>query len=247
MATGLKRRRGIVSLVVFATLALASVGSAAETLLPPPLEVAFDGTVKPRNLPARKAVPISLHLSARIGTEDRSSPPGLRELRLAGDRQISLSAQGLPACGARGLPDVPPPWKKCADAMVGWGEAVVELHYPESRPIDVTTELAVYNAGSGNGVTRLWIHGYMPIAEPGPIVVPVKVRKIDEGRYGWEAVASVPVLNEGFGSIVSFNLTLRKRIVSARCRRSLQGRVTASFSEGTVMNGAFVRSCDASS
>jgi hypothetical protein len=217
----------------------------------PSFQLIFEGRLKPADLPAREAVPVALNSSWRIeSTETRYSPvpPVLRKVQLEGDRHLRLTTRGIPACGRRDLPKIPPPSERCADALVGRGEVVVEFHYPENRPIEVISELAVYNGGVRNGVTKLWVYSYVNPPLDRAIVVPVKVRKVKRDRYGWEAVASVPVLGEGYGSVLSFNLTLQKRVLSARCPRgSLGARLTTSFSEETVVSGSLIRSCNRSS
>ena len=95
-----------------------------------------------------------------------------------------------------------------------------------------------------NGVTKLWVQGYMPLAEPGPIVVPVKIRRSVDGRYGWKAVASVPVLNEGHGFVMQLDLTLQKRILSASCPGNfLFAAVRSTFEDGGVVESHIVRRC----
>jgi len=236
----------LAALVVAAILAPVSLGSGEVTVpITTDSEVRFPLQVRllRSEIPARGAVPAALHLGGRIH-EEYSRPPELRELRLEGDRHVRLDVTGLPTCGLRKLPTGPPPSSKCADAIVGRGFASIESGFPENMPIDVPTDLTVYNAGVEKGVTRLWIAGYLSPIEDAPIFVPVKVRKVSKGKYGWEAVASVPPIWEGHGSITIFNLTLHRRVISATCPGgSLLAATQSTFWDGTVFATKYRQRC----
>jgi hypothetical protein len=231
-----------------AVLGLISPSAGRAVAIPlPSYRFIVEARLRAADLPAREAVPVGLNLSGRLElTEDKYSPepPALRKFQIEGERHLRFATRGIPTCGPRRLPNTPPPWEKCADALVGRGVAEVEFHYPETTPITLSSGIAAYNGGVRDGATKLWISGYFSAPLSRAVVVPVEVRKVKHGRYGWEAVASVPVLGEGFGSLISFNLNLQKRILLARCPRgSLQTRVTTSFLDGTTESSTLIRSC----
>jgi len=231
------------AVVVTATTAPASHGPAAELPIDPELEFPLGIHLIRHPVPAGEAVPAALHLGGKIRKE-YGLVPELRELRLEGDRHVRLNVAGLPACGLGKLPTQPPPSQRCADAIVGRGFAVVQSQFPENMPMNIPMDLTVYNAGIRSGVTRLWIYAYISSIEPGPIYVPVTIRKLGDGRYGWEAVAPVPSIFDGNGSITEFNLTLQRRIVSAICPGdTLFAASRSTFSDGTVLGLKYQQRC----
>lgn len=213
-----------------ATTALGAVRSSA----PKHLQMHASGSVKPGVLPAKVEVPAALHIGTGVRNFEGSRPPAIWKLRLEWDRGVELDSSEVPVCRAQGIPNSPPPWPRCQKAIVGHATAVVTFAYPENSPIDEHIEFAIYNGGMRNGITKLWLHGHINVAGLGAIVLPAKVKKIDAGGYGWRADIVIPALGEGYGSLISFNLTIRKRVLSARCpRKALLSRVAAWFQDGS--------------
>jgi hypothetical protein len=225
--------------------ALSTPRVSGEVAVPlPNLEFTLHSRSAPSKLPADHQVPIALHLGVKIRNRDYSIPPQLRQVQFEGDKHGELDVTGLPTCGRRKLPTGPPPAKKCADALVGRGYANVLSAFPETTPMNIETELTVYNAGARGEETRLWIYGYLWPIQAGPIYVPVKVRKVSNGVYGWKAIASVPTIFEGHGSITDLNLTLQKRVLAASCPGGkLSAKSRSTFSDGTVVESTSLQRC----
>ena len=102
-----------------------------------------------------------------------------------------------------------------------------------------------FNGGFKGGVTTLYIHAYLTVPTPAAIVTTVKIKKIHNGRYGLEAVSSIPKIAGGSGSVKSFSLTINKKgVLSAKCPDGkLQAHGTAVFVDGTRVSGEIVRTC----
>lgn len=198
----------------------------------------------PGKVPASRSVPVVLHIGGKLRMEDYSRVPELRELDLRGDRHVELDLAGPPTCPVAKLPTGPLPAKRCAEAIVGRGHVTLETAFPENRPMTNEFDLAVYNGGSRNGTSRLWIYGYSSPVDRGPFYVPVKIDRIDEGRYGWKAVASLPPVYGGHGSITALDLTLQRRILSAACPDGhLVAKVRSTFADGTVLQSSTEKDC----
>lgn len=190
------------------------------------------GGITPRKLPRHEQAPITAHLWDRISTTDGGHPPAFRHLEADFDRTIEVHAKGLPGCPrgqliARSTDDAK---AACGDAIVGSGEAEVEVAFPEQRPFSTTGPVYAFNGGVQGGTTTLYIHAYVSIPAPTAVVAAVKITRISRGRFGIHAVATVPEIAGGAGSVTHFELDLGRRFTY---RGRKQSYLTASCPSGT--------------
>ncbi|HEY8501773.1 MAG TPA: hypothetical protein VIL21_03735 [Solirubrobacterales bacterium] len=228
-------------------VALGMLGSAPVargiTLLPP-LEGTFIAGVIPTRISKTEPAPVSLGVSERIRMSDESHPPALKELRLQLDRHLRPALKGLPVCRRGSLDVRPPDLSACKDAIVGRGKMATEIAFPERPVIRQTDELIAYNTGTKDGVSSLLLYVRMNVPTPAEIAVPMKIMPVQKGRYGTEAVATVPKIAGGSGSVTYLGIRFRKGIFSAVCRDGrLHVRSEATFADGTLLGGTVVRAC----
>ncbi len=208
----------------------------------------FDFWIAPHRLPARKPAPVTMSLSWKGGTDDGSHSPALRKLTIEGDRQIVFDATGLPVCEGGPHFDVRPSDlpKRCRKAAVGHGQIVVEVEFPEEPPLSVEGELTLYNLGRKPGGLDLLARTFLPAPITGEIVFTIKVREIDKGRYGWRAIALLPKIAGGHGSITDYSPRIGKRLLSATCADGrLTLRALSEFADGTRRREMVARACRA--
>jgi hypothetical protein len=244
------------SIVMAATalaLTAAGVATGATRVSSPDDEftLALTGQVKPARLAASEPTPTSFHLGGRVTSQKPAAEfPDMRRLVLEADRSVRLDVEGLPVCRVLGLPVTPPPWNHCKDGIVGHGEVTILYSIPESAPIQISSETVVYNGGVKGGLTNLWIRAYFPLPKPNTSLARMKVKRIHRGRYGLEASLAVPELADRFGSLLSFDLTLDKSIVSASCpdgHLSVRGSTSFETDSGEVeLPFASTKRCTAS-
>ncbi|HYC80603.1 MAG TPA: hypothetical protein VEB65_02375 [Solirubrobacterales bacterium] len=103
---------------------------------------------------------------------------------------------------------------ECGAAIIGNGGIAVEVAYPESTPITVNSRLLLIN-GSVSGRTDWYLYAYFGAPIAGDLVIPVEIRRHRKGRYGTRAVATVPKIAGGYGSVRSFRLTSAKNVKGA--------------------------------
>ncbi len=107
--------------------------------------------------------------------------------------------------------------RACAKALVGRGEATVELAFPENAPRSLSTRLLVFNAGERSGVTKLLVHAFISIPVPTALLSVVTVSR----QGSWlRTTFEIPVIVEGYGSLLDFKFRLGKTC-------SYKGRNTA--------------------
>ncbi|HEY8501772.1 MAG TPA: hypothetical protein VIL21_03730 [Solirubrobacterales bacterium] len=210
-------------------------------------DVTLEGWVKPARLAAAGPTPISFHLGSEVISASGAEVPAMREFTLEADRNVSLDVSGLPVCRMLGMPVSPPPWGSCRDGIVGQGEMTILYAAPGSEPTPVTSKLVVYNGGAKGGLTNLWVRTYLPVPKPNVSLARMKVKRVKKGRYGLEVSVSIPTLANKFGTLLSFDLTFSRKILSASCPNghlSVRGSTLLEGAEGKVeLPFAATRSC----
>jgi hypothetical protein len=238
---------------VSATAGLAVAEKPTQTVAGNPLPI-FNAGFTPSKLPKTKPTPTTFSFSMKLRTGKDVHPPALTKLVLEGDRHARVSVKGIPtvkdvpgcSSGRERRRDSRAVRKACGPALVGSGQAEAQVQFPEEPPVDVQSELLALNGGVKNGMTTLYLHTFFSAPVTAEVVTTVKVKRIRRGRYGWEAIATVPKIAGGAGSITLFNLTLEKGIVSATCPIGrLDTRIAGSFSDGTHRRETIIRACTA--
>jgi len=243
------RKYSLLTMALGALIALtvAGIASGAATPNKPStvrvgnLELTFNGGFTPTTLPKKTLAPIALSVEGKIKTTDGTHPPALKEAVIETDKNGAVNVKGYPICKSGQLQsqDSAHAEKICKPALIGKGTTNVEIEFPESKPIPVTSKLLVFNGGVKGGVTTFFIHAYITVPTPAAIVTTVKIKKIHNGRYGLKAVATIPKIAGGSGSITSFALKINKKftykgkkvsVLTAKCPDGkLQAHVNATF------------------
>lgn len=207
----------------------------------------FNGGFSPKALPKSKLAPISLTASGKISTKDGKHPPALTEAIVETDKNGTVNVKGLPVCKSGQLQSrtTSAAEKACKKSIIGTGQTTVEVQFPEQAPIDVNSKLLVLNGGKSGGTTTFYIHAYFSAPVTGAIVTTVKIKKVNNGRYGLKSIATIPKIAGGSGSVKSFNLTINKKgVLMAKCPDGkLQAKTTAVFSDGTKASAGIIRTC----
>jgi hypothetical protein len=225
----------------------------------PGLSAKFGIQVLPRKLPRREMAPVAVKLWGMISTSDGTHPSALRELTVGLDRNFAIEARGLPVCRAGGRESIR---GACGNAVIGGGRADFELAFPETQPVTVPSKLTIYNLGIEGSVTTLVVTAPIRIPVPRTIAIPVEIEKINEGRSGLRAVAAIPVIAGGSGSLLDFSLEIKrlfndegsqKSFATARCPNGeLNAEIEALFKNEvhepgtaptTVMRGTMPTPC----
>jgi hypothetical protein len=216
---GYRMRKGLIAVLALAAAFLGiaegggavpvclrmSVSCGLPTLVPPTL----GGSVSPQELPANEYVPVSWGAFGKISTRDGTHPSALREIVLDVDKDVGINSENYPTCKRSRIAALNSraAAKACAKALVGRGEATVELGFPENTPILLSSQLFLFNAGERGGVTKLLIHAFIPIPVPTAILTLVTVSKQGSGLH---TISKIPVIAEGYGSLLDFKFKFGK-------------------------------------
>lgn len=217
--------------------------------------VADDGGIAPTKLPRHRKAPVTARLSAEIGTRDGSHPPAFESMDLKVEKNIAIDPVGLPTCRPRQLQATSSAAaeRACGEAVVGSGEAEVEVAFPEQTPFRSTGPLVLFNGGRKGPTTTLLLHAYVNVPAPTAIVTRATVTRIHQGRFGLRIQATVPKIAGGAGSVTRFELAVgrkftyegrRKSLLTASCPNGVWlAKGEASFVDGTKLHIAHPFPC----
>jgi hypothetical protein len=245
-------------LAVGALVAIAAVGIAAAaggetpvTVKVGSIEVVANGGFSPTTISKTKQTPIELKTSGEVKEADGSHPPAVRELIIEGDKNAEVHVKGIPTCksGQIQATDTTAAMKACKSALIGEGQTTAEVKFAEQAPIQVPTKLLLFNGGEKGGKITWYAHAYFSNPISGAIVTTVTITKHPHGRFGTLAVAKIPQITGGSGSIISFDLAIKKDVgginpISAKCADGkLKVHVEAKFEDGTKADTEIIRAC----
>jgi hypothetical protein len=257
-------RSGVVFAVTTALLiGVASIGLAiAKDKNPKPTVVRagnmvleIDGNVTPKVLPKNRFAPMGFWGSAKLSTVDGSHPPALVGSVFDVDKDVAVSVEGLPACGIEQLRAVETKRAEgaCGGAILGRGNATVEVAFPEQKPFNSTGPLIFFNGGERNGVVRVLVYTYVSVPAPTAVIATAEISRISKGAFGLRVKTRIPRIAGGAGSFVAARFSMRRvytyrgrhrSVLSARCPDGLlRAKGVFTFSDDTVLSGSIIRPC----
>jgi hypothetical protein len=252
------RKHVLIVLALGALVAVSAVGIATAaggetpvTVKVGNLELTANGGFSPKALSKKKQTPISLKAAGEVKEADGSHPPAIREVILEADKAGEVHLKGIPTCksGQLQATDTKAAEKACGSALIGTGHATAQVALAEQRPINVNSKILVFSGGEKGGKAIMYIHAYFSNPISGAIVTTVTITKHKHGRFGTLAVAKIPQLVGGSGSITKFNLEIKKNVrghnpISSRCTDGkLKVHVLGKFEDGTKAETEIIRAC----
>jgi hypothetical protein len=205
----MRRKMGAL-LVLGAVLAIsvaALAGAASTRIHVGNLTLTFGGNVSPKKMPKNDYVPVTTNVFGKIKTSDGTHPSALREAVVDIDKDVKINAKGYPSCKGGQLEARPTNAAKkvCGKAILGSGNAHVEIAFPEQPPIKIASPLTVFNGGESGGKVKLLIHVFITVPVPAAIVTQVTIQRKGSGVH---SIARVPVIAGGSGSTLDFKFKL---------------------------------------
>jgi hypothetical protein len=256
-----RRSRGVAAAAVALGVFVAVVVAATAGAEPPVkveagnLIITANGGLTPKAISKTKLTPVAFNASGKVETKDGTHPPAASEIIVEGDKNVAVDTTGYPVCksGQLQAQDTAHAEAICKSALIGSGTTGIEIAFPESKPIPVNSKLLVFNGGTQGGVTTFFIHAYITVPTPAAVVTTVKIKKIHHGRFGLEAIATIPKIAGGSGSVTSFSLKIDKKytykgkkmsVISAKCTDGkIQANVISKFADGTKAEAEIIRTC----
>ncbi len=198
--------------------------------------------------------PVAFTISASVRTLDGTHSPMLSQLLLAADRNSAIDVRGLPVCNPKiQYKSTRTVETACRKAIVGSGIANFEIAFPEEAPIAGGGRTIITNGGVRGVVTTLYVRTYISVPTPAAIISTIKIKKLEHGRFGSEAIVSIPQIAGGSGSLTDLSVTIGRpftgerkvnSVVTAKCTDGkIRTRVEADFADGTHADVKLVRRC----
>lgn len=224
------------------------------------LRVAFDGGIAPRALPRHGEAPVAVTLGGTITTTDGSTPPQLRTISLAINRNGRLDYRGLPACHYHQIQpaSTPEAIEACRRSLVGKGRFRAKVVLPEQSPFPSAGKVVAFN-GILHGRRVVFAHIYGTAPLPQSQVLAFELGR-GKGGYRTTLTAELPRVAAEWGYVSSVSLTLERRFryrgrprsfVSGSCPAPSKftlatfplARASFGFEDGRVLTATLVRSC----
>jgi len=236
-------------------IATAAGGEKPVTVKVGELELTANGGFSPKALSKTKQTPISLTAAGEVKMANGSHPPAIREVILEADKAGEVHLKGIPACKSGKLQATETSAAKaaCRTSLIGEGNATAQVALPEQAPINVNSKILVFSGGEKGGKATMFIHAYFSSPVSGAIVTTVTIKKHKNGRFGTQAIAKIPQITGGNGSITKFNLEIFKSVkvggktynpISSKCEDGkLKVHVEGKFEDGTKAKTEIIRAC----
>lgn len=243
-------------LVAAAVLAVLAAGSASGiTLRAGNLIAQGDGGFAPKALPQFHDAPIELFGHGHLRTFDGTRPSPLRHAVIELDKHGHAETRGLEKCKKSKLvaTTTKQARKKCPGAIVGTGYGTALIELPESRPIEASSAITIFNAPEKDGNLTGIGHAYLNYPVPTTYLVEAELEEVHHGRYGYRIEVDLPRIAGGYGSPISGRIKIAKKwtykgmhlsVANARCADGrLQGKIELTFEDGTFLQGSAFKPC----
>jgi hypothetical protein len=250
---------GMAALVAVTAVGIAAAagGEGPVTVRVGSLELTSNVDFNPKVGSRTKQTPLEITTAGEIREVDGSHPPAVRELIFEVDKEAEFHTKGIPACrsGRLQATDTAAALKACKSSLIGEGTVVAQVAFAEQRPINITSQLLLFNGPEKDGKTTWYAHAYLSDPISAAVVTTVTISKINRGRFGSLIVVKIPQVAGGAGSGVSYDLEIFKFVkggnqqinpISGRCADG-KGKfhLTAKFENGSKVEAEVLRTCTA--
>jgi len=186
-------------------------GSEAVIVRRGPVQVSFNGKLAPNRLPRHGSAPVGITIDARIAATGNGSPPQLRRIAIAINRNGHFVSKGLPACR---VDQIQPSTTSgalaaCGPSLVGEGHFSADVKLPEQSPFPSEGKVLAFN-GRVNGRPAILAHIYGTQPAPTSAVLPFLLGD-GHGTYGTTLEASLPQATGSWGYVTGLTMNLRRR------------------------------------
>jgi hypothetical protein len=238
-------------------------GSEAVIVRHGPVQVSFNGKLAPKRLPRHGSAPVGIAIDARISATGKGSPPQLRRISIAINRNGHFVSKGLAACQ---VDQIQPSTTSgalaaCGASLVGEGHFSADVKLPEQSPFPSEGKVLAFN-GRVNGRPAILAHIYGTQPAPTSAVLPFLLRD-SHGTYGTTLEASLPQATGSWGYVTGLKMNLRRRFsyrgkarsfLSAGCPAAPGfpsavfplARTRFVFAGGPTLGSVLTRTCTAS-
>ena len=208
-------------LLVAALLALALVSLAqAEVVQRGKVRVTFDGKLTPHALPRSEAAPVKVAVEAKIAATNGATPPQLRQMTIAINRNGRLDSTGLPVCQFKQIQPTTSAdsLTACRRSLVGEGRFSAKVLFSQQAPFPSQGKVLAFN-GSFHGHPAILAHVYGTDPVPTSFTLPFLITR-SKGTFGTVLSASLPAVTANSGYVTGLSMTLGRSFSARGKKRS---------------------------
>lgn len=184
------------------------------------IRVTFNGALTPHTLPRSGTAPIKVAVEAKIASTNASTPPQLRKMTIAINRNGKLSSKGLPVCPIKAIQPstTADALAACGRSLVGEGHFSAKVLFAQQAPFPSEGKVFAFN-GSFNGKPAILAHVYGTEPVPTSFTLPFVITQ-SKGTFGTVLTASLPAVTSTSGYVTGLQITLGRTYSSHGQRRS---------------------------
>jgi DNA-binding beta-propeller fold protein YncE len=232
--------------------------SASEVSQSGGVRVSFQGRMAPRTLPRHGHRPVTASVGAKIAIMGGQTPPQLRRIEIAINRNGRFSPGMVPACRVEQIQPATntAALAACRRSLIGEGSFSARVLLPEQAPFPAAGKVYAFN-GRLHGRPAILAHVYGTEPVPVSYTIPFELLK-RRGTYGTLLRASLPEVTGNSGFITGLSLTFgrgprARGYISAGCPAPAGfgatpfpfARVDFSFAGDRAVGATLIRSCKA--
>lgn len=206
-------RARLILITALLTLAFAALAS-AEVTQRGPLRVTFEGKLTPHTLPRQGTAPVKVAVGTKIAATNGQTPPQLRRISIAINRNGHFEPKGLPVCSLR---DIQPTTTTdalaaCRRSLIGEGTFSAKVVLSQQAPFPSEGKVLAFNSIlHGRPAILAHVFGTQPV--PTSFTLPFEL-KPSTGTFGTVLEASLPQVTGNSGYITGFSLNLGRTFSS---------------------------------
>jgi hypothetical protein len=212
-------RRFILTAAFLVALGLATLAQ-AEIKQQDGLRVTFNGKLTPHALPRSGSAPVKVAVGATIAATNGATPPQLRKIAIAINRNGRFTPQGLPLCS---LDKIQPSTtedalRACRSSLIGEGSFSAKVLLPQQAPFPSVGKVFAFN-GTFQGKPAILAHVYGTQPIPTSYTIPFAIGSA-KGTFGTVLSASLPQVTSEWGYVTGLQITLGRTFSSHGKKRS---------------------------
>ncbi len=214
------RPRTNVALLALALCLCLGALARAEIVQKDHLRVTFNGKLTPHTLPRTGAAPVKVAVEAKIAATNGKTPPQLRQMTIAINRNGRLSSKGLPVCSLKQIQPstTADALAACRSSLVGEGHFSAKILFSQQAPFPSEGKVFAFN-GSFHGKPAILAHVYGTNPVPTSFTLPFVISHA-KGTFGTLLSASLPQVTSNSGYVTGLSMTLGRSFTSHGQRRS---------------------------
>jgi hypothetical protein len=244
-----------------AVLALSALAQ-AEVTQKGHLRVTFEGQLTPHTLPRQGAAPVKVSVGAKIAATNGKTPPQLRRISIAINRNGRFEPKGLPVCALRAIQPstTADALAACGSSLVGEGHFAANVMFSAQAPFPSQGKVYAFNSTlHGHPAILAHVYGTEPV--PTSFTLPFELKPA-KGTFGTVLTASLPEVTGNSSYVTELQLSLGRSFSSHGKRRSYLSagcpapkgfpgavfpfaRASFGFAKGTSVTSTLTRSCGA--